>query len=146
MKLKKVLNNIIPFEGYIAMTFWPWVFVRNDMKDKFDDTAERHETTHGLQQIETFFLGVVLTGILLIWGCGWWSLFALALYYEWYLLEWVIKSILAFFANKDGYYSISFEQEAFEHEKEFFYNDVRKHFEWFNYIFKLTKRPKHYES
>ena len=146
MKLKKVINSIIPWEGVMAMTVYPWLFIRKEFKDKFNAVDERHETTHALQQIETFCLGVVLMVVLLIWGCGWWSLLALPLYFEWYVLEWFIKVILAFFANRDGYYSISFEQEAFEHEQEFYYNDVRHHFEWFNYIFKLIKRPKNYEN
>ena len=37
MKLNKVYNSIIPFEGYLAITVWPWVFIRKDCADKYDD-------------------------------------------------------------------------------------------------------------
>ena len=145
MKLYKIYNNIIPFEGYLAITVWPWVFIRKDCADKYDDTAHRHETTHALQQVECLLLGLAITAILLVLGCGWWSLIPIGFFFEWYLLEWLIKVVLCFFANRDAYYSISFEQEAFEHEEEVSYNEIRKDFEWIKYIFKLKKRRRKYE-
>ena len=144
MKLKKVINGIIPLEGYIAMTVFPWVFIRKENAERFDEVAERHETTHGHQQVEMLFVGTALAGILAIFGCGWWSLLAVPVFFGWYVIEWLIKSVLAFFANKDGYYSISFEQEAFLHEKEPDYNYEREPFAWTKYIFTLTKRPRNY--
>lgn len=115
MKLKKIYSNIIPFEGYLAVTIWPFVFIRKELAHKFTPAAERHENTHGYQQLE----------------CLW------ILFFIIYFLEWIIKGIICFFANKNAYRSISFEQEAYEHEDEVYYNDVRKHYTWVKYIFKL---------
>lgn len=140
MELKKVYSSIIPFNGNKAMTVYPWVFIRKEYKDRFYSYVKRHETTHGYQQIECFILGVVLSGILLILGCGWWSLVPLGLFWELYVLEWLLKIPLCFVTNKDAYCSISFEQEAIEHEWDKKYNDDRKHFAWMKYIFKLRKR------
>lgn len=142
MKLKKVFSNIIPFEGYLALTVWPWCFIRKDCKDKFDDVAERHETTHAYQQLEMYAAGATLAAVLAVWGCSWWSLLAVPLFFWWYLIEWLVKAVLCFFANRDAYYSISFEQEAYEHEEEVYYNDVRKFFNWIKYVFKLKSKPR----
>jgi len=35
-----------------------------------------------------------------------------------------------------AYYSVSFEQEAYDYQSEVFYNDVRKRFNWLKYLFK----------
>ena len=130
--MKKVYSKYFPVKGYLAMTFWPWIIIRKDQKDKFDATAERHENTHGLQQVEVTLVGIVIAIVLLILGCEWYSLIPLGLFFEWYCLEYIIKAI---FTSK-AYYSISFEQEAYDHEEEVYYNEVRKHFAWMRYIFK----------
>jgi hypothetical protein len=130
MNVKVVYNNIIPFEGFIAFTFIPWIFVRENLRHKYDDTADRHEHTHVHQQVECLVVGAVLTVILLSVGCGWWSLIPLGFFFELYLLEWLLKWPICFVMNKDAYRSISFEQEAYEHEEEVGYNNVRKHFAW----------------
>ena len=46
MTLKRVYNNIIPFKGYKAITFYPWVFIRESARQRYTDTVDRHETTH----------------------------------------------------------------------------------------------------
>ena len=116
MELIRVYNNIIPFQGYIAMTFFPWVFIRKKNTIRFTPKVERHETTHGYQQLETL-----------------WVIFLVL-----YGLEYLIK-LLFTFSHKKAYRSISFEQEAYEHELEISYNDVRKHYAWMKYVFKLKK-------
>ena len=127
----KVYNDIIPFDGYI-MTIVPFIFI-NTKKEKFDAEAERHENTHALQQIEMLLLGALISFILFLFGCGWYSLITLGLYFEWYCLECAIKYLF----TRRAYKSISFEQEAYDHEDEVYYNEVRKHFAWIRYIFKL---------
>lgn len=116
MKLRKVISDIIPAQGYIALTFYPWVFIRKNRRDKFTSRVERHETTHALQQIETL-----------------WILFLVI-----YALEYVVKLIITS-SHRTAYKSISFEQEAFEHELEISYNDVRRPYNWLQYVFKLYK-------
>ena len=39
-----------------------------------------------------------------------------------------------------AYKSISFEQEAFYNSKDYTYLDNRKHYNWFNFIFKMYKK------
>ena len=116
MTLKRVYNNIIPFKGYKAITFYPWVFIRESARQRYTDTVDRHETTHAHQQLE----------------CLWLFFFLI------YGLEYLIKLLCTFSTNR-AYESVSFEQEAYEHEDEIGYNNVRKHFAWVKYVFKLKE-------
>ena len=116
MVLKRIYLKHFPFKGYIALTLCPWVFIREDLKHKYTDTVDRHETTHAFQQLETL-----------------WVFFFLI-----YGLEYLIKLLITF-SHKRAYKSISFEQEAYDHEDETYYNDVRKDFAWVKYIFKIVE-------
>lgn len=115
MRLKKVISRYFPFSGYIAMTFYPWIFIRKELEHKYNERIDRHESTHGLQQIETL-----------------WILFIVI-----YCLEFVVKLPLCDFNIIKAYKSISFEQEAYEHEEETYYNEVRHLYAWVKYIFKI---------
>ena len=115
MKLKVVYNKYIPLKGFVALTLWPWIFVREDKSAKFTPMMKRHEATHAHQQVEC-----LLVGFLLI-----------------YCLEWIIKDVLCGFDSDRSYRSISFEQEAYEHQEEIYYNDVRRHFAWLRYLFTI---------
>lgn len=118
MKLKKIYTAHFPKKGFAALTIWPFVFVRKDIKKGFSDIAERHETTHALQQIECAFL----------------------FFFILYGLEWLIKLFFCKFDRDRAYMSISFEQEAYEHQDEVFYNDVRKHYAFARYIFTIKQK------
>lgn len=118
--MKKIYSKHIPRKGFTAMTIWPYIIVRSDRKEKFTAKTERHETTHALQQKE----------MLLIF------------FFAMYGLEWVLKLPFCKFDAERAYYSISFEQEAYEHEAEFGYNNVRKHYAFIKYIFTLTPKRK----
>lgn len=113
--MKKIYCKHFPQKGFKAITVWPFVFVREDCKRVFVDKDERHETTHALQQIECLFLL-----FLLVYG-----------------LEWIIKLPFCKFDREKAYYSVSFEQEAYEHQAEIGYNNVRKHYAWLRYVFTL---------
>ena len=115
MKLKRVYSSIIPFKRYLAMTVFPWVFIREELRSKYTPTVNRHETTHGLQQLETLWLPFFI-----IYG-----------------LEYIIKLPLCCFGFDRAYKSISFEQEAFDNQGKVNYNNERKHYAWIKYIFKL---------
>lgn len=117
MQLKQVYNNYIPFKGYIALTIYPWVFIRKDLKKKYIKKVERHETTHALQQLETLWVGFFIL----------------------YILEYLIKFILCKFNHKKAYYSISFEQESFMHELQIKYNSNRPKYEWCKYLLKIKE-------
>lgn len=113
MKLKVVYNKYIPLKGFVALTLWPWIFVRKSAK--FTPMAKRHEETHARQQIECLFVGFLII----------------------YCLEWIIKDVLCGFDSDRSYRSISFEQEAYEHQEEIYYNDVRRHYAWLRYLFTI---------
>lgn len=138
MTLKRVYNQYIPFPGYLALTVIPWIFIREKAKARYTNTADRHEHTHGYQQIEMLIVGLVVTAILFLIGAGWWSLFGIPAFFELYFLEWIIKIPLCSFNTSNAYKSISFEQEAYEHEDEVGYNHVRHHYAWVKYIFSLV--------
>ena len=125
--MKVIRNNIIPFSGFKAVTFWPFVFVRK--KATFSRTDETHEKIHGEQQIEMLFIGMVIAAILAVWGCGWWSLLALPIFFYWYGIEWLIKA--AFYLSFSiAYKEIGFEREAYQFEDDYYYLNHRKSFKW----------------
>lgn len=115
MKLKVVYSKYIPFKGFEALTIWPWIFVREDKSAKFTPMMKRHEATHAHQQLEC-----LLVGFLII-----------------YCLEWVFKLPFCKFDSNRAYMSISFEQEAYDHQDEIGYNNVRRHYAWIKYLFTL---------
>ena len=56
MKLKRVYCKHFPFSGYLALTWCPWVFIREGARQRYTPTVNRHETTHGLQQLECLWI------------------------------------------------------------------------------------------
>lgn len=107
----KIYNNIIPLKGFTAITFWPLLFIRNDELDNYNETVERHEAIHGEQQKEMLIVPFLL----------------------WYCIEWMIK--LCYYRNTNtAYKNISFEREAYDHQREIDYMDNRKHFAWLKEI------------
>ena len=118
MELKKIYTAHFPKKGFKALTIFPFVFVRKDMRDKYVDATERHEKTHALQQIEMLWL----------------------LFFVWYGLEYIIKIVICKFDSDRAYFSISFEQEAYAGQNKFSYNDTRKHYAWIKYLFTLKQK------
>lgn len=124
--MKQIVNNIIPFKGFLAITFWPFIFTHRMLAGK----DLNHENIHGAQQVEMMFAGLVLSIILWIVGCGWWSLLALPLFFWWYLIEYAIR----LFIGGNAYRNLSFEREAYGNESNLTYLESRKPFAWFSYI------------
>ena len=118
MKLKKIYTAHFPVKGFRALTVWPCVFVRKDCANRFTERDERHETTHALQQAELLILPFIIL----------------------YVLEWLLKLPFCKFNMDRAYMSISFEQEAYDHQAEVYYNEVRWHYAWTRYIFTLTPK------
>jgi hypothetical protein len=127
----------IPLKGFVALTLWPWIFVREDKSAKFTPMMKRHEATHAHQQIDCLAVGAIIAVVMLIAGYGWWSLISLGLFFELYILEFLIKLPFCHFDTNRAYMSISTEQEAYEHQDEIYYNDVRRHFAWLKYVFTI---------
>lgn len=111
-KINKVIvvqNNILPFKGFSAMNLFGIIFTRNI--SLLNGYVLNHESIHTKQILE----------------CG------IVFFYILYLLEWLIKLI---FYGKYSYYNISFEREAYMHERNLQYLDNRKHYSWISLIFK----------
>lgn len=137
--MKKVIfNDIIPFSGFKACAIWPWVFVRNECKDRFTPIDSNHEGIHILQQGEMYIVGIVLAIILALCGCGWWSLFGVPIFFIWYGLEYLVRWIGYGFDGHLAYKNISFEQEAYLNEGNLDYQRARNHFRWVSYLFKKS--------
>ena len=106
--MKIIESSIIPFKGYLAITIWPFIFVRKGRQ--LTDISLNHEKIHGKQQVE----------MLLIF------------FYLLYIIEWFLK---LFIGNGNAYRRISFEQEAYNFENNMKYLKNRKHYSWLKYIF-----------
>jgi len=119
--LKIIYSKHIPFKGYLAMTFFNWMIIREEYKEKVGETTFNHESIH---QAQAYDFGIGF--------CGYF------LFYFLYLLEWILKLPWALFGYKP-YYSISFEQEAYGGQLNPTYLDDRKRFYWLKYIFKMVK-------
>jgi len=136
--MKLVENYIIPFRGYKCLTIWPFVFMR---KGYFYNSVDRHhESIHGEQQKEVLPFAIAICAILYVSGCGWWSLLALPLWFYWYVTEWIVR-LIAYGNQWEAYRNISFEQEAFTHERDFgtdYYLPKRKHFAWLGFVGRKT--------
>ena len=115
MKLERVYCGWFPQKGFTAFTIFPFVFIRKDRWAYYTLTTERHEMTHALQQLEMLWL----------------------FFFILYGLEWVLKLPFCKFNTTRAYYSISFEQEAYDHQEELYYNEMRKHYSWMKYLFKI---------
>ena len=61
MKLKKIYSNIIPFEGYLAVTIWPFVFIRKELAHKFTPAAERHSWIPAVRVLMGILLHYILS-------------------------------------------------------------------------------------
>ena len=112
--MKVVFNNTFPFKGYISMTIWPWIFVR-DIK-AYSITIDNHECVHGEQRKELL----------------------LVFFYLWYVFEYAIRFLLCW-NHKRAYRNISFEQEASFYENDLDYLRRRKHFAWLSFLNKNTR-------
>ena len=109
--MKIIKNNIIPFKGFVAITLWPFIFVRKEYDDLFLPQVLNHENIHGEQQKELF----------------------LVLFYVWYGIEYLIK-LLQYKNAKTAYKNIGFEREAYSNQNNVAYLDERKPYAFLKYI------------
>lgn len=96
--MKIIHNNIIPFKGFLAINFFGILFVRGTERD-INDIVLNHERIHTAQMKE---LGYIL-------------------FYIIYLLEWIVR----LFKKGNAYRNISFEREAYKHERDLNYLSTR---------------------
>ena len=134
MKTKVVFNDVIPFKGFIAMTVWPCIFVRNAAAKRYNVVANNHEHIHAQQQVEMLIVGAVLAAVAFLAGFGLWSILALPIFFWWYVFEWLFR-LAQYSRNKDkAYRNISFEREAYANQSDLEYLTNRKHFAWTKYL------------
>lgn len=103
--MKVVFNNVLPVKGFVAMTVWPFVFIRKKYEGRNLPITMNHEKIHAVQQKELLLLGFYLV----------------------YVFEYLWK-LLKYGNSNKAYMMISFEREAYEHEKDMTYLDRRKHY------------------
>ena len=109
----KIINEFIPFNGFVSMTIFPFIFIRKDKLQKYTKKVDRHELIHVEQQKE----------MLLIF------------FYMLYITEWLIRLICCL-DTKKAYKNISLEREAYENELNSDYLKYRKHYSWIKYLLK----------
>lgn len=105
--MKIIVNNLIPFQGFIAMNLFGFLFVRKDLKDKVNERVINHESIHTAQMKEMLYI----------------------FFYIWYLIEWFIN-VFRFLEFHEAYRNIKFEKEAFTYQDDYEYLSHRKKWAW----------------
>ena len=99
-------------KNYVGLTLWPFIFVKEPVY-KEDSVLINHEKIHLKQQFELLVIP----------------------FYLWYFGEWLFRTVL-YMNSYRAYQNISFEREAYAHEKDLGYPDRRKPYSFLNYIFR----------
>ena len=98
------------YSNYVGLSLWPFIILKED-RLKEDVVLLNHERIHLRQQLELLVLP----------------------FYLLYVTEWLIRCCIYRDAY-EAYQRLSFEQEAYEHEKDLDYLTRRKAFSFFKYI------------
>lgn len=129
--MRIIKNKFIPFGRYKSINLFGIVFTKRDL----DDVSVNHEGIHSMQMFEMAAATLLLAGItsLFIKVSFLWILPAICFFYLWYGIEYII---VRFFHKKqhDAYRDVSFEEEAYAHEKDLDYLKHRKLFSWIKYL------------
>ena len=104
--MKIIYNNIIPFPGFKCMNLFGIIFARTGKY--IGDQTINHESIHTEQMKEMWYIP----------------------FYIWYFIEWVIR----LFLPGNAYRNISFEQEAYDNDKNLSYLENREKFAWLKYF------------
>ena len=101
--------------------------------------TRNHECVHARQWFETTVLvGSIILSLVLVFNISaWWMLLSGVVYYVWYVVEWVIRSIIYSVLNDDWdctkrnpYKDICFEREACFSERDPNYLENSNYFAW----------------
>lgn len=104
--MKIIYNNIIPFPGFKCMNLFGIIFARTGKY--ISDQTINHESIHTEQMKEMWYIP----------------------FYIWYFIEWFIR----LFLPGNAYRNISFEQEAYDNDKNLSYLENREKFAWLKYF------------
>ena len=115
-------------------------FVFSKLKEEeVTQRVRNHECVHARQWFEvTALSGSVLLAIVLVFGISpWWMLLSGGIYYVWYVMEWICKSVWYSVMIDEWtcdmetpYQSISFEREARLSERDSNYLENGGYFGW----------------
>ena len=98
------------YKNYVGLSLWPFIFLKNDSL-KEDIVLINHEKIHLQQQKELLIVP----------------------FYIFYIIEWIFRTVFYFNSYK-AYQNISFEREAYYHEKNLDYLNDRKAFSFIKYL------------
>ena len=98
------------YRDYVGLSIWPFIILKEGHL-KHDAVLLNHERIHLRQQLEMLVLP----------------------FYLFYVLEWLIRCCMYRDAYK-AYQRISFEQEAYRHEKDLEYLSQRRAFSSIKYL------------
>lgn len=104
--MKIIRNRFVPFPQFAAINLFGVLFCRPNAR--ITPTLINHERIHTAQILE---MGIIF-------------------FYIWYVVEWTIK----LFSSGNAYMRISFEREAYRHERDLNYLKERKLFAWWKYL------------
>ena len=125
-----IKNRLIPFGGYTSINLFGIVFTKVEMNEK----SINHERIHTAQFLELSIVTALIIFILrMVFGISaWWFLTSFFTYYIWYIIEYMIISIMH---NKQScaYRDVSFEEEAYANDDNLNYLDNRNVFAWWKY-------------
>ena len=108
--MKVIQNKFIPFGYYTYIMILVLIFTKKDPK-LISERTMRHEEIHKAQMFEMLIVG----------------------FYLWYLLAWIIRQF-DFDLTDDDYMESYLEQEAYEHDDDEDYLELRRPFAWLKYI------------
>ena len=103
------LKYLVP-KGYIGITIFPFIFLKYNYL-KADIFLINHEKIHLRQQLELFII----------------------IFYLWYFIEFLVR-VLEYRNWNMAYKNISFEREAYTHEKDLNYLKSRPLWNFINYV------------
>ena len=112
-------------------------------KEEMTQATKNHECVHARQWVEvTMLSGMVILALILIFGwSAWWMLLSGAVYYVWYIIEYMIKGINYTIMYDEWecrlespYRSLSFEREARLAEYDNSYLENSNYFGWIKLI------------
>ncbi len=126
----KLAKWLTPLGTCHTITLGWWIFSEKS-KEEASERLIRHELTHVRQWNECFIVGLALCVVWAYYGAYWAFVPSLLLFYMWYGVEWLVRSIMLRDADK-AYEALAFEREANDRQ-ELSDGTPRHSFAWIKY-------------
>ena len=101
-----IRNKYLPIRGFAAINICGILFCRPNTR--LTPRLINHERIHTAQLLEMAIVG----------------------FYVWYVVEWLVRLC----RRGNAYRQISFEREAYEHQRDLNYLNHRRHYAWRHYL------------